>query len=174
MGLAANDVPFILRIIVQSLVPGSPTYLSEEASNLLAKLKEAMPASPDAFNLHEKCPACNAEMELRDIITAVCTTGHIWRMHFPPFQDIDLTSNQHDVPSLLLCSRRQWFKRVLDALARPCCHLHRDQSQLKHSLGFQKAVAVGSSMSFWKLLGVVLIVAIDSSGFYELVYVTSL
>ncbi|KAJ6551185.1 putative zinc-finger of transcription factor IIIC complex-domain-containing protein [Mycena capillaripes] len=77
--LTPNDVPFVLRMVVQSLLPGSPTDLTAEGENLSNVLHSVVPAEADVFmGLNESCPACKAEVPLQDITSAVCPNGHSW------------------------------------------------------------------------------------------------
>ncbi|KIM44974.1 hypothetical protein M413DRAFT_442941 [Hebeloma cylindrosporum] len=102
--LQANDVPFVSRLIVQSLLPGCPLDLVEEGKKLTTKiqplLKEAKSASASSkttdnaggnvgeplvpseadimTQLLELCPACGVEIPLEDITSAVCQHGHTW------------------------------------------------------------------------------------------------
>ncbi|KAG6909755.1 hypothetical protein DXG01_015471 [Tephrocybe rancida] len=80
--LTPNDIPFVLRMVVQSLLPGSPEDLSAEGNKLQAISQAAVHPNPqetpvtNSFN--ELCPACGVEVLLEDITTAVCTNGHTW------------------------------------------------------------------------------------------------
>ncbi|KAJ7621363.1 putative zinc-finger of transcription factor IIIC complex-domain-containing protein [Roridomyces roridus] len=105
--LGPADVPFVLRMVVQSLLPGSPPDLMAEGQALALKLNigglvsesndtpnvnpttdsEFPDADADAEGetdlfhsggLNEKCPACQAEVPPHDITSAVCPNGHIW------------------------------------------------------------------------------------------------
>lgn len=73
-----RDAPFVLRAVVQSLLPGVPPDLTLEGSALSHAL-EASPAGADAFTgLEETCPACKAAVPLQDITSAFCPNGHVW------------------------------------------------------------------------------------------------
>lgn len=77
--VTAPDIPFVLREVVQSLLPGSPQDLADEAQ----ALSDALTASsfaidPTVAALHEHCPACHAEVPLHDITRATCPNGHAW------------------------------------------------------------------------------------------------
>ena len=87
--LIANEMPFISRMVVQSLLPGSPPDLSEEGrnlSNLVQHLVGTGPLTEDsapfdiASQLNEVCPACGVQVPLKDITMAVCSNGHTWRV----------------------------------------------------------------------------------------------
>jgi general transcription factor 3C polypeptide 4 len=79
----AADVPFVLRIVVQGLLPGLPPNLSVEAQNLSANLNASIHGiDQSATGLIELCPACRVEVPLVDITNALCTNGHAWGM-FP-------------------------------------------------------------------------------------------
>ncbi|KAJ7040982.1 putative zinc-finger of transcription factor IIIC complex-domain-containing protein [Mycena alexandri] len=77
--LQPTDVPFVLRLVVQSLLPGSPPDLTVEGEQLSTALHAVVPADSDVFmGLNEACPACKAEVPLQDITSAVCPHGHSW------------------------------------------------------------------------------------------------
>ncbi|KAF8884432.1 putative zinc-finger of transcription factor IIIC complex-domain-containing protein, partial [Gymnopilus junonius] len=82
--LSASDVPFVSRMIVQSLLPGCPPDLSEEGTRLsvlvqpLMEGHAMMPSDEIVTKLNESCPACGVEVPLQDITTAVCANGHRW------------------------------------------------------------------------------------------------
>ncbi|KAG6844758.1 hypothetical protein H0H87_003981 [Tephrocybe sp. NHM501043] len=80
--LTSNDIPFILRMVVQSLLPGSPEDLSTEG-NALQKISQAVvypnpEDRPITNTFNERCPACGVEVPLEDITNAVCSNGHSW------------------------------------------------------------------------------------------------
>ncbi|PPQ96911.1 hypothetical protein CVT26_005897 [Gymnopilus dilepis] len=92
---AVSDVPFVSRMIVQSLLPGCPADLSEEGRHLSALIQPlmegrpgilvpagvqtpSMPSDEIVTKLNETCPACGVEVPLQDITTAVCANGHRW------------------------------------------------------------------------------------------------
>lgn len=76
----APDIPFVLREVVQSLLPGSPQDLADEAQALSDTLTTAFAIDPAISGLHEFCPACHAEVPLQDITHATCPNGHTWGM----------------------------------------------------------------------------------------------
>ncbi|KAF7377460.1 hypothetical protein MSAN_00167800 [Mycena sanguinolenta] len=78
--LQPSDVPFALRLVVQSLLPGCPSDLKAEGEDLNTVLRTAVVADDsDIFmSLEETCPACKAEVSLEDITRAVCARGHAW------------------------------------------------------------------------------------------------
>jgi len=77
--LTPGDIPFVFRIVVQSLLPNSPPDLSIEAEHLSEMVHTAMPADASFSNgLNEHCPACDVEVPLQDTISAVCSNGHVW------------------------------------------------------------------------------------------------
>ncbi|KAJ7182836.1 putative zinc-finger of transcription factor IIIC complex-domain-containing protein [Mycena crocata] len=77
--LQASDVPFVLRMVVQSLLPGSPPDLTAEGEHLSTVLHNVVPSNSDVFmGLNESCPACRAEVPLEEITSAVCPNGHTW------------------------------------------------------------------------------------------------
>ena len=83
-------MPFVLRIIVQALLDGSPEDLQAEARALSTKIQESIPSPSDvnmmSLGLDEQCPACHAHVSLQDITTATCPNGHTWgeSLSFPP------------------------------------------------------------------------------------------
>lgn len=76
--ITAPDIPFVLREVVQSLLPGSPQDLADEAQALSDILTASFSIDPAIAALHEHCPACHAEVPLRDITRATCPNGHAW------------------------------------------------------------------------------------------------
>ncbi|KAI6001282.1 transcription factor IIIC subunit delta N-term-domain-containing protein [Pisolithus albus] len=76
--LSPADVPFVLRVVVQSLLPGSPSDLSSEAQALSDKVNAMMANGQGTVGLHEMCPACHVEVPLQDITQATCLRGHLW------------------------------------------------------------------------------------------------
>ncbi|KAF5354179.1 hypothetical protein D9756_007082 [Leucocoprinus leucothites] len=76
-----DDVPFILRTVVQSLLPGSPRDLSNEARALSEQVQTKLP-SMESPEVEEHCPACGVTIPLVDITVAVCSNDHHWGM-FP-------------------------------------------------------------------------------------------
>ncbi|KAJ6618186.1 putative zinc-finger of transcription factor IIIC complex-domain-containing protein [Mycena sp. CBHHK59/15] len=76
--LTASDVPFVLRMVVQSLLPGSPPDLTSEGENLSRVLHDVVPSDSVVTGLNEPCPACKAEVPLQEITSAVCPNGHTW------------------------------------------------------------------------------------------------
>lgn len=78
----ASDLPFVLRMVVQSLLPGSPPDLSIEGQSLSFMVQAIAPTEPESAlasnDLSEYCPACRVEVPLQDITTAVCSNGHTW------------------------------------------------------------------------------------------------
>ncbi|THU78751.1 hypothetical protein K435DRAFT_973415 [Dendrothele bispora CBS 962.96] len=78
---ALDDIPFVRRMVVQSLLEGSPPDLSSEGQSLsevVSKMFEAEAQSSDYQNLNEVCPACQVEVRLDNITNATCTNGHTW------------------------------------------------------------------------------------------------
>ena len=81
-------MPFVSRMVVQSLLPGSPPDLSEEGRNLSNLVQHLVvgTGSLTPFDiesqLNEICPACGVQVPLKDITMAVCGNGHSWRASF--------------------------------------------------------------------------------------------
>ncbi|KIM61276.1 hypothetical protein SCLCIDRAFT_16159 [Scleroderma citrinum Foug A] len=78
MALTPVDIPFVLRVVVQSLLPGSPSDLSSEAQALSDRVKAVVEIDPNIAGLHEVCPACHIGVPLQDITQATCLKGHTW------------------------------------------------------------------------------------------------
>jgi len=76
----AEDVPFVLRLVVQSKLSGSPEGLSTEGGELYDAIRMHLPDSV-SNNLNETCPACQADVSFQDITSAVCTNNHHWRQY---------------------------------------------------------------------------------------------
>ncbi|KAJ7705602.1 putative zinc-finger of transcription factor IIIC complex-domain-containing protein [Mycena rosella] len=77
--LTPRDVPFVLRMVVQSLLPGVPPDLTAEGGALSRAMHAVVPSTSDVFTgLNEACPACAAEVPLQEITAAVCPNGHTW------------------------------------------------------------------------------------------------
>ncbi|KAF5339838.1 hypothetical protein D9611_009127 [Ephemerocybe angulata] len=81
-GLTADDIPFIMRLIVQSLLPGCPPDLSGEGQALSLSTQHLIPRedgpTPTNNDFTEQCPACHVAIPLEDINSAVCPNGHHW------------------------------------------------------------------------------------------------
>ncbi|KAL4064044.1 transcription factor IIIC subunit delta N-term-domain-containing protein [Scleroderma yunnanense] len=78
MALTPADIPFVLRVVVQSLLPGSPSDLSSEAQALSDRVNAVIEIDPSITGLHEVCPACHIGVPLQDITQATCLKGHTW------------------------------------------------------------------------------------------------
>ncbi|KJA14204.1 hypothetical protein HYPSUDRAFT_195326 [Hypholoma sublateritium FD-334 SS-4] len=83
--LTPDDIPFVSRIILQSLLHGCPADLAAEGSQLSAHIQPLINASAQMLGsddtlgkLDELCPACGVAVPLQDITTAVCANGHTW------------------------------------------------------------------------------------------------
>ncbi|KAH9476063.1 Putative transcription factor tau subunit sfc9 [Psilocybe cubensis] len=85
--LTPNDIPFVSRMIVQSLLHGCPPELTEEGNQLSVLIQPLLNApsssesgTPEGLSskLNELCPACGMDVPLEDITTAVCGNGHRW------------------------------------------------------------------------------------------------
>ncbi|KAF9269144.1 hypothetical protein L218DRAFT_422632 [Marasmius fiardii PR-910] len=70
-----DDAPFVLRMVVQSLLPGTLPELSAEGEKLST---HAMFGGQANGTLHELCPACHVEVPLENIVNARCSNGHVW------------------------------------------------------------------------------------------------
>ncbi|KAI0917842.1 hypothetical protein AcV5_002680 [Taiwanofungus camphoratus] len=80
--LTPDDIPFILRVIVQASLPNSIPGLKEEADKLLNRARsnilQAESAAASDDGVYESCPACHARIQLEDISVAECPNGHVW------------------------------------------------------------------------------------------------
>ncbi|KAF9042996.1 putative zinc-finger of transcription factor IIIC complex-domain-containing protein [Panaeolus papilionaceus] len=88
--MTVSDIPFVTRVIVQSLLPGTPENLTEERNRLSSAVQYLLvkegetpatgpiPEAVLATQLVERCPACNVEILLEDPTNAVCSNGHRW------------------------------------------------------------------------------------------------
>ncbi|KAF8917721.1 transcription factor IIIC subunit delta N-term-domain-containing protein [Mucidula mucida] len=76
--LTPADVPFALRMVVQSLLPGCPPDLSSEGQLISEKIRALLPDDQTTNSLVERCPACKEEIPLQNITGAVCSKGHTW------------------------------------------------------------------------------------------------
>ncbi|KAA1468914.1 hypothetical protein DENSPDRAFT_834407 [Dentipellis sp. KUC8613] len=81
--LKEGDTPFVLRVVVQSLLAGSPPELQAEAQALSSAVAAvATGQNPEVseatMGLEEKCPACGVSVPLHDMYNAVCSNGHVW------------------------------------------------------------------------------------------------
>lgn len=79
-------MPFVSRIILQSLLHGCPADLTAEGSQLSARIQPLINTNAQTLGsdgmlgkLDELCPACGIAVPLQDITTAVCANGHTWR-----------------------------------------------------------------------------------------------
>ncbi|KAJ7132371.1 transcription factor IIIC subunit delta N-term-domain-containing protein [Mycena epipterygia] len=80
--LQENDVPFLMRIVLQSILPSATAYLRSEGETLLNTLSSNTPSfSKEKHAQHameEKCPACGLSIFLDDENGACCPKGHTW------------------------------------------------------------------------------------------------
>lgn len=81
-----DDIPFLQRSVVQSLLPRSPMDLSDEARALSEQVHANMrlvglPAA------EEHCPACGLVIPLVDIAVAICSSGHRWSTSYVSAED---------------------------------------------------------------------------------------
>jgi len=78
---AGDDLPFVLRVVIQCMLPGTPQELSAEAETLANKVTSSFPPVEHegvSDGLQELCPACGVEVPLTDIAEAICSNGHRW------------------------------------------------------------------------------------------------
>jgi hypothetical protein len=76
---AAEDLPFLLRVVLQCLLPDTPPALVAAAQALSTRASERLSADAPRNELEESCPACARAMPLDDMTSARCPIGHIWR-----------------------------------------------------------------------------------------------
>ncbi|KAH9987160.1 transcription factor IIIC subunit delta N-term-domain-containing protein [Russula compacta] len=79
--LTRDDLPFVLRVVIQCMLPGAPQELQAKAQNLANKVTTYLPHAEHervSSGLQELCPACGAEVSLTDITVAACSNGHRW------------------------------------------------------------------------------------------------
>ena len=78
---AEQDTSFLLRVVLQSLLPGTPEDLSTEAHQLSNTVNALLPpgnGEEASSGLEETCPACGTEVALDNIASARCANGHVW------------------------------------------------------------------------------------------------
>lgn len=74
-----GDLLFVLRVVIQCMLPGTPEELSVEAQTLADKITSSFPTSGGALSgVLEQCPACGVEIPLADAASAECLNGHRW------------------------------------------------------------------------------------------------
>ncbi|KAJ3511250.1 hypothetical protein NLJ89_g4210 [Agrocybe chaxingu] len=97
--LTAADLPFVSRLVVQSMLAGSPADIMEEGRKLSLLVRPLIRASKSSTTeitgegeqaqieasdkdivklLLESCPACGVVVPLEDITSARCRGGHAW------------------------------------------------------------------------------------------------
>ncbi|KAK1231489.1 hypothetical protein PQX77_005400 [Marasmius sp. AFHP31] len=74
-----DDVPFVLRMVVRSLLPGAPPELSAEGENL-STIVHRMFNDQATGGLNELCPACHIQVSWENIVNAKCLNGHVWSL----------------------------------------------------------------------------------------------
>ncbi|KAH8828109.1 putative zinc-finger of transcription factor IIIC complex-domain-containing protein, partial [Flagelloscypha sp. PMI_526] len=78
-----NDLPFVLRVLVQSGLPDAPPDIVSEGQALAEVIHGFTGLSWDAFmnsdSLKETCPACHGEVPFAHLSEATCVNGHQWR-----------------------------------------------------------------------------------------------
>lgn len=119
-----GDLLFVLRVVVQCMLPGTPPELSVEAETLAEKATSSFPSSGGANgSLLEKCPACGVEIPLRDTASAVCSNGHRWceasiTFNSRPFVFITIIGRQLAALSLHSFWQEPWCAHASAARAR--------------------------------------------------------
>ncbi|TFK52028.1 hypothetical protein OE88DRAFT_1718706 [Heliocybe sulcata] len=77
--LTADDIPFVMRVVLQATLPGSPAELSIEAQELASQMNKVDADNPHLGHSEEVCPACQTVIPLQDLTSATCGNGHVWR-----------------------------------------------------------------------------------------------
>jgi hypothetical protein len=161
--LLVDDVPFALRVALQSMFPSCPAELTAEGTQLMLAI-EPLRVSPTADSdgdaasepaprgFEERCPACSAEIVLANLIDAECAYGHVWGAS-------RLARSLGRAPLTLApkvgaqlrpsCSLRRVCGRASGAGARRSCRRLRAPRTSPSSC--PTALAAGSRASFWKL-----------------------
>lgn len=75
-------MPFVLRLIVQSMLPNTPDEIVSEGRNLTGIVQSITGTTSETFMsadaFKETCPACQEEVLLTDITKATCINKHSW------------------------------------------------------------------------------------------------
>jgi len=73
-------------MVLQALLPDAPPDLSQEALRLSTATNAIVSseAQSQTNNPNERCPACQVEIPLLDITSAVCSNGHTWGRLYKP------------------------------------------------------------------------------------------
>ncbi|KAJ4474255.1 putative zinc-finger of transcription factor IIIC complex-domain-containing protein [Lentinula aciculospora] len=136
--LTLDDIPFVLRLVIQSSLPDAPGNLSIEGRRLEEMAKQIVPIHEHDSHLKESCPACGVEVPLQNIINATCQNGHTWsrcsvttfilstahvrtcigctRKAFLPLSSLEGEGRRNFLPSAV---RKSWFvEELLEAVHR--------------------------------------------------------
>ncbi|KAK7052111.1 putative zinc-finger of transcription factor IIIC complex-domain-containing protein [Favolaschia claudopus] len=74
-----NDVPFVLRLVIQAFLSNSPDDLKSDGQRLTDALHNTdLVESVQDTGLNEACPACGEDVPLQTITNGVCPRGHSW------------------------------------------------------------------------------------------------
>ncbi|KAJ3850791.1 putative zinc-finger of transcription factor IIIC complex-domain-containing protein [Lentinula lateritia] len=119
-GRVTPNIPFILRLILQSSLPSSsPSSISSsppspedlsliaEGQKLLEAVNRVLPQghTNNYLSLSETCPACGVQVPFQNIINAACENGHTWsRCSITTF----ILSKAH-VRTCIGCSRKAFL-----------------------------------------------------------------
>ncbi|KAJ7623747.1 transcription factor IIIC subunit delta N-term-domain-containing protein [Roridomyces roridus] len=76
------DIPFLMRIALQSSMPGVPPELRADTESLLNAISSSIPSfsreTSEKDSLEESCPACGGVITLDSGAESRCAQGHIW------------------------------------------------------------------------------------------------
>ncbi|KAJ6580956.1 putative zinc-finger of transcription factor IIIC complex-domain-containing protein [Mycena capillaripes] len=77
-----DDIPFVMRIVLQASQPTAPPDLRSDAEALIDVLSSNIPSfSKEIYQKHameETCPACGLEVHLESGSEGSCSRGHTW------------------------------------------------------------------------------------------------
>ncbi|KAH9066910.1 hypothetical protein EDB87DRAFT_1672110 [Lactarius vividus] len=102
--LTRGDLLFVLRVVIQCMLPGTPQELSVEAQALADKV--------------ERCPACGVEIPLADTASAICSNGHRWCEAFITFDVSPLVLIAHPLTASARCSVTSFI--LVGTMVRTC------------------------------------------------------
>ncbi|KAJ3807069.1 transcription factor IIIC subunit delta N-term-domain-containing protein [Lentinula aff. lateritia] len=125
-GRVTPNIPFILRLILQSSLPSSsPSSISSssppspedlsliaEGQKLLEAVNRVLPQghTNNYLSLSETCPACGVQVPFQNIINAACENGHTWsRCSITTF----ILSTAH-VRTCIGCMRKAFWPPALE------------------------------------------------------------
>ncbi|KAH9074878.1 transcription factor IIIC subunit delta N-term-domain-containing protein [Lactarius deliciosus] len=117
--LTRGDILFVLRVVTQCMLPGTPQELSVEAQTLADKVISSFPTSEGTpRGLLERCPACGVEIPLADTASAICSNGHRWCESFITFDVCPLVLIAHPLTASVRCSVTSFI--LVGTMVRTC------------------------------------------------------